>query len=137
MDKENSEKTVLRSQSHMGSEAVGLKRTMKNINVLIKSYDAKVLDETARRIADTLRKLGLSFSGPIPLPIRTKRFVVLKSPHVNKDARQTFEIKDMKRLIQIEESRSAVAALRGMKDLHPSINVEIKFSDKSKRGGVT
>ena len=114
------------------SEGLNLKKT-KSINVIIKSFDAKVLDETAKRIADTLRKIGLGFSGPIPLPVKRKRFIVLKSPHVNKDARQTFEIKDMKRLIQIEESRSAVAALHGMKDIHPSVSVEVKFIDSEVR----
>jgi len=103
------------------------KKSNKYINVLIKSFDSKVLDETAKKIADTFRKIGLSFSGPIPLPVNTKRFIFLKSPHVNKDARQTFEIKDMKRLIQIEESRSAIAALHGMKDIHPSVNIEVKL----------
>jgi small subunit ribosomal protein S10 len=109
------------------------KKSGKNINVLIKSFDAKVLDETAKKIADTFRKIGLTFSGPIPLPVHTKRFIFLKSPHVNKDARQTFEIKDMKRLIQIEESRSAIAALHGMKDIHPSVNIEVKFAKSNEK----
>jgi len=96
------------------------------IKVIIKSYDARILDSTAKLVCDALSKFSIKFSGPIPLPVERKRFVVLKSPHVNKDARQTFEQRSLKRLIQIEESKTAVAALSGMKNISPSVNIEIK-----------
>jgi len=102
----------------------------KNIQVLIKSYDSKILDETAKRIAATLRKIGLFFSGPVPLPVKRKSWTFLTSPHVNKDARQTFELKDRKRLIAIQESRAAVSALHGIKDIHPAVDIEIRIKNK-------
>lgn len=99
------------------------------LNIILKSYDAKILDQTTRKVKDTLSKMGIPSWGPIPLVAVTKNFVVLKSPHVNKDARQNFRLRSMKRLIQTEESRSVISALHGMTDIHPSVNIEIKFKE--------
>jgi small subunit ribosomal protein S10 len=106
-----------------------IKKAVNKLDIILKSYDAKILDQAARKFKDTLKKMGIDSSGPIPLPTETKDFSVLKSPHVDKDARQHFEIGRIKRLIQVEESSAVVAALHGMPEIHPSVEVKINLPD--------
>ena len=110
-------------------EGVSGLNTGRKIKIKIKSYDTKVLDQTVKKIADTLRKLGLVFSVPIPLPVDREFITVLKSPHVHKDARQVFERLEKKRIIEIPESKSTIAALNEMKHSNPSITIEAKSID--------
>jgi small subunit ribosomal protein S10 len=105
----------------------------RKIKIQIKSYDTKILDETVRKMSDTLRKLGLMFAGPIPLPVKRSFTTVLKSPHVHKDARQVFEMREKKRIIEIVESKSAIAALNEMKHTNPSISIAVEFINKGGR----
>lgn len=108
-----------------------IKKAVNKLNIILQSYDAKILDQTARKLRDTLKKMGIDSWGPIPLPIKIQDFSVLKSPHVDKDARQHFGLKDIKRLIQVEESSAAVAALHGMPEIHPSVEIKIKLPDEN------
>jgi small subunit ribosomal protein S10 len=109
------------------TEEVRTKGGARKIKVIVKSYDTKILDETVKKMSDTLRKLGLMFSGPIPLPVDRTFITVLKSPHVHKDARQVFEMKEKKRILEIVESKKAIEALSDMKHSNPSINITVKF----------
>lgn len=126
--------TATEGRPTAGSRKIG--KAANKLNIVLKSYDARILDQTAHRVKDTLNKMGITSCGPIPLVTVTKNFVVLKSPHVNKDARQNFRLKIMKRLIQVEESRAVVAALHGMSDIHPSVNVEIKVVENKNNGSA-
>ena len=108
-------------------DEVRTKTGTRKIKVIVKSYDTKILDETVKKMSDTLRKLGLMFSGPIPLPVDKTFITVLKSPHVHKDARQVFEMKEKKRILEIVESKKAIEALSDMKHSNPSINITVKF----------
>ena len=123
---ESSEGRVNKTQSATGN-------SVSKIRIKLKSYDTKVLDEAAKKIADTLRKLGIIFSGPTPMPIQRTFISVLKSPHVHKDARQLFEIREKTRILQINESKAAVAALNEIKYSHPAIMVSIKIGS-NRRG---
>ncbi len=67
----------------------------------MKSYDHRLLDQSAKRIVDTAKKTGAKVSGPIPLPTEKEIFTILRSPHVNKDSREQFERRTHKRLIDI------------------------------------
>lgn len=96
------------------------------MRLIIKSYDSDFLDSTARFMCEILKKNDVKYSGPIPLPTSTRRFVVKSSPHVYKDARHRLEIKESTRMIQFPESASAVSALAGVDSIHQSVSVKIK-----------
>ena len=84
---------IFRKEQHMVAR--------KDIRIKLKSYDAKLLDQSAKRIADAAERTGARVSGPIPLPTDKEVFTVLRSPHVNKDSREQFERRTHKRLIDI------------------------------------
>ena len=71
------------------------------IRIRLKSYDHRLLDQSAKRIVETAKKTGAKVSGPIPLPTEKEIFTILRSPHVNKDSREQFERRTHKRLIDI------------------------------------
>jgi ribosomal protein S10 len=116
------------------------KSSGKNMmRLIIKSYDSHFLDSTARFMCEVLKKNDVPYSGPVPLPVSTKRFVVKSSPHVYKDARHRFEIRESARMLQFPESASAVSALSGVDSIHPSVTVSVKVKpskDLAKNGNV-
>ncbi len=73
----------------------------QNIRIRLKSYDHRLLDQSAKKIVDTVKKTGSSVSGPIPLPTEKEVFTILRSVHVNKKSREQFERRTHKRLIDI------------------------------------
>ncbi len=73
----------------------------QNIRIRLKSYDHRLLDQSAKKIVDTVKKTGSKISGPIPLPTEKEVFTVLRSVHVNKKSREQFERRTHKRLIDI------------------------------------
>ena len=77
------------------------------IRIRLKAFDHAVIDQAAADIVRTAEKTGAQVSGPIPLPTKTKRWTVLRSPHVDKKSREQFELKTHKRLIDILDSRAA------------------------------
>jgi small subunit ribosomal protein S10 len=103
------------------------------MRVVIKGYDSPTVDSVTKNLSNMLQKNGLQFSGPIPMPTLTRRFTVLKSPHVDKDARQVFALSTHKRMIQIDESKSAVAALSNAKNVHPCVSVVVKIVERKKQ----
>jgi len=88
------------------------------------SYESHSLDSTVRFMCEILKKNDVSYSGPIPLPVSRKRFVVKSSPHVYKDARHRFEIIQSTRMIEFVESASAISALAGVDLIDPSVSVK-------------
>jgi small subunit ribosomal protein S10 len=76
-------------------------QTSELIRIRMEAYDHAVLDQSAADIVDTAKRTGSTVHGPIPLPTRIERYTVLSSPHVDKKARQQFEIRTHKRLIYI------------------------------------
>ena len=79
------------------------KKLSKNqkIRIRLKAYDHKALDQSAVKIVDTAKKTGAMVSGPIPLPTEKNIYTILRSPHVNKDSREQFEMRTHKRLLDI------------------------------------
>ncbi|MFP4077622.1 MAG: 30S ribosomal protein S10 [Candidatus Izemoplasmataceae bacterium] len=73
----------------------------QKIRIRLKSYDHRLLDQSAKKIVDTVKKTGSKISGPIPLPTEKEVFTVLRSVHVNKTSREQFERRTHKRLIDI------------------------------------
>ena len=75
----------------------------QSIRIRLKAFDHKLIDTSTQEIVETARRTGAQIRGPIPLPTRKEKYTVLISPHVNKDARDQYEIRTHKRLIDIVE----------------------------------
>ena len=99
----------------------------ERIRIRLKAYDHKTLDQSAAKIVDTAKRTGAMVSGPIPLPTEKNIFTILRSPHVNKDSREQFEMRTHKRLIDIlQPSSKTVDALMKL-DLPAGVDIEIKL----------
>ena len=75
----------------------------QRIRIRLKAFDHRLIDTSTQEIVDTAKRTGAQVRGPIPLPTRKERFTVLISPHVNKDARDQYEIRTHKRMLDIVE----------------------------------
>ncbi|UCE89600.1 MAG: 30S ribosomal protein S10 [Pseudomonadota bacterium] len=99
----------------------------QNIRIRLKAFDHRLIDQSAREIVETARRTGAQVRGPIPLPTKMERFTVLISPHVNKDARDQYEIRTHKRLMDIvDPTDKTVDALMKL-DLAAGVDVQIKL----------
>ena len=98
----------------------------ERISIRLKAFDHWVVDQTAADIVRTAQKTGATVKGPIPLPTRRQRWTVLRSPHVNKKARDQFELRTHKRLIDIVDSRPQTIDALTKLDLPAGVDVEIK-----------
>jgi ribosomal protein S10 len=97
------------------------------IRIRLKSFDYKLLDESAVEIVETAKRTGAQLVGPIPLPTKIEKFTVLISPHVNKDARDQYEIRTHKRLLYIvDPTDKTVDALMKL-DLAAGVDVQISI----------
>lgn len=102
--------------------------TSQRIRIRLKAFDHRLIDKSAREIVETAKRTGAQVKGPIPLPTRKERFTVLISPHVNKDARDQYEIRTYKRLMDIvEPTEKTVDALMKL-DLAAGVDVQIKLN---------
>ncbi|NGP53254.1 30S ribosomal protein S10 [Thioalkalivibrio sp. XN8] len=100
----------------------------QNIRIRLKSFDHRLIDTSAREIVETARRTGAQVRGPIPLPSKTERFTVLVSPHVNKDARDQYELITHKRLMDIlDPTDKTVDALMKL-ELPAGVDVQIKLN---------
>ena len=98
----------------------------QRIRIRLKAFDHRLIDLSAQEIVDTAKRTGAQVKGPIPLPTNKERFTVLISPHVNKDARDQYEIRTHKRLMDIvEPTEKTVDALMKL-ELPSGVEVEIK-----------
>ena len=98
----------------------------QRIRIRLKAFDHRLIDVSTQEIVETVKRTGAQIRGPIPLPVRKERFTVLISPHVNKDARDQYEIRTHKRLLDIvEPTDKTVDAL--MK-LNLAAGVEVQIS---------
>ena len=96
----------------------------EKIRIRLKGYDHKAVDQSAAKIAETAKRTG---SGPIPLPTERNVYTILRSPHVNKDSREQFEMRIHKRLIDIlDPSKKTADALMRL-ELPAGVSIEIKL----------
>jgi small subunit ribosomal protein S10 len=101
--------------------------TRGRIRVRLKSYDHRVLDQTCESLLDTALRTGAKIIGPIPLPTKTERITVLRSPHVEKNHREHFEIKTHKRVMDIlEPTQKTIDALMHL-ELPAGVDIEVKM----------
>ena len=99
----------------------------QRIRIRLKAFDHRLIDQSTQEIVDTARRTGAQVKGPIPLPTNKERFTVLISPHVNKDARDQYEIRTHKRLLDIvEPTEKTVDALMKL-DLAAGVEVQISL----------
>ena len=100
----------------------------QSIRIRLKAFDHKLIDTSTLEIVETAKRTGAQIRGPIPLPTRKERFTVLISPHVNKDARDQYEIRTHKRLIDIVgPTEKTVDALMKL-NLAAGVEVQISLS---------
>ena len=99
---------------------------LQKLRISLKAYESNLLDNSCSKIIDAVKASGIEAIGPIPLPTKIRRYCVLTSPHVNKDAREHFEIRTHKRIIDVcKPSDSTLENLRNL-DISAGVNVEVK-----------
>ena len=104
------------------------KNNTQTIRIRLKTFDHKLIDISAKEIVETAKRTGARVLGPIPLPTRKERFTILVSPHVDKDARDQYEIRTHKRLMDIvEPTDKTVDALMKL-DLAAGVDVQIELN---------
>jgi small subunit ribosomal protein S10 len=103
---------------------------MEKIRLKLKAYDHRVLDRSVASIVEAVRRTGAELRGPIPMPTKIKKYTVLKSPHVNKDSREQFEIRIHARMIDIISATSDTIDSLMKLDLAPEVDVEIRSMDR-------
>jgi len=100
----------------------------QNIRIRLKAFDHRLIDTSAREIVETARRTGATVRGPIPLPTKMERFTVLVAPHGDKDARDQYEIRTHKRLMDIvNPTDKTVDALMKL-ELAAGVDVQIKLN---------
>lgn len=100
----------------------------QNIRIRLKGFDHRLIDRSAEEIVETAKRTGARVKGPIPLPTRKERFTILVSPHVNKDARDQYELRTHKRLMDIlDPTDKTVDALMKL-NLAAGVDVQIKLN---------
>lgn len=99
----------------------------QKIRIRLKAYDHEIVDQSAKKIVETAQRTGAKISGPIPLPTARSLYCVIRSPHVNKDSREHFEMCTHKRMIDIlDPSPKTVDSLMRL-DLPAGVDIEIKL----------
>jgi small subunit ribosomal protein S10 len=102
--------------------------TNQNIRIRLKAFDHRLIDKSAREIVETAKRTGATVKGPVPLPTNIERYTVLISPHVNKDARDQYELLTHKRLMDIvDPTDKTVDALMKL-ELPAGVDVQIKLN---------
>jgi len=99
----------------------------QRIRIKLKGFDHKILDQAARQIVEALERTGAVVTGPVPLPTRIKKLGVIRSPFIDKDSQEQFEIRTYKRLIDIMETTSkTIDALTNL-NLPSGVGIDIKL----------
>ncbi|MFL5734687.1 MAG: 30S ribosomal protein S10 [Chloroflexia bacterium] len=100
--------------------------TKQKIRIRLKAFDHKILDQSAVQIVETAERTGALVAGPVPLPTKIEKFSVIRSPFIDKDSQEQFEIRTHKRLIDIlEPTQKTINALMRL-NLPAGVDVEIK-----------
>ncbi len=99
---------------------------MSKVRIKLKAYDHRVLDSAAAKIVETLKRTKAEVSGPVPLPTDIQKITVLRAVHKYKDAREQFEMRTHKRLIDVKDpSKETMDALTHL-DIPSGVDIEIK-----------
>lgn len=101
--------------------------TRQKIRIRLKAYDHRILDQSARQIVEAAERTGAEVAGPVPLPTEIKKFTVNRSPFIDKDSREQFEIRTHKRLIDILEPTGKTVDILMRLQLPSGVDIEIKL----------
>ena len=99
----------------------------ERIRIRMEAYDHTILDQSAKDIVDTAKRTDAIVHGPIPLPTRIERYTVLRSPFIDKDSREQFEIRTHKRLVDILDPSSKTVDVLMRLSLAAGVDIEIKM----------
>lgn len=101
--------------------------TKQRIRIRLKAFDHRILDQSAQQIVETAERTGASVAGPVPLPTRIERYTVIRSPFIDKDSREQFEMRTHKRIIDVvEPTPRTVDALMRL-NVPAGVDIEIKL----------
>jgi len=103
---------------------------MEKLRLKLKAYDHRVLDRSVASIIEAVKRTGADIVGPIPMPTKYRRYTVIKSPHVNKDSREQFEIRIHSRLIDIVSATPETVDSLMKIVLAPEVDVEVRSMDQ-------
>src|SRR5579884_4154186 len=99
----------------------------QKIRIRLKAFDHRILDQSAEQIVEAAERTGAAVAGPVPLPTRIQKFTVIRSPFIDKDSREQFEMRTHKRLIDIlEPTGKTVDALMRL-NVPAGVDIEIKL----------
>lgn len=99
----------------------------QKIRIKLKAFDHRILDQSAVQIVEAAERTGAAVIGPVPLPTHIEKFCVIRSPHVDKDSREQFEIRTHKRLIDIVDPTSKTIDALTTLNLPAGVDIEIKL----------
>ena len=99
----------------------------QRIRIRLKAYDHRLLDQSAAQIVETAQRTGADVVGPVPLPTRIEKFTVLRSPFIDKDSREQFEVRTHKRLIDVMDPGPKTIENLTRLDLPAGVDIEIKL----------
>jgi len=99
----------------------------QKIRIKLKGYDHKILDQAAQQIVEAIEATGAMVLGPVPLPTHIQKFSVIRSPFIDKDSQEQFEIRTHKRLIDIIETTSKTIDALARLNLPSGVNIDIKL----------
>ena len=99
----------------------------QKIRIRLKAYDHRILDQSASQIVEAAERTGAAVAGPIPLPTHIKKFTVIRSPFIDKDSREQFEIRTHKRLIDILNPTSRTVDTLMRLQLPAGVDIEVKL----------
>ncbi|ABU60060.1 MAG: 30S ribosomal protein S10 [Roseiflexus sp.] len=99
----------------------------QKVRIRLKAYDHKILDQSARQIVEAAERTGALVAGPVPLPTKIEKYSVIRSPFIDKDSQEQFEIRTHKRLIDVlDPSQQTINALMKL-NLPAGVDIEIKL----------
>jgi len=100
-----------------------------SIRIRLKAFDHQIIDESSKKIVETVARTNATVRGPIPLPTDNHRYTVIRGPHVDKDSREHFEMRIHKRLIDIVDPKQQTIDSLQRIDLPAGVEVEIKVQN--------
>jgi small subunit ribosomal protein S10 len=101
--------------------------TEQKVRIKIKSFDHRLADQAVRQIIDAVERTGAIVVGPVPLPTRIEKFCVIRSPNIDKDSREQFEIRTHKRLVDVLQPSSKTIDALSQLDLASGVEIDIKL----------
>lgn len=99
----------------------------QKVRIILRAFDHKLVDQSSGQIVEAAERTGAAVSGPVPLPTRIKRFCVIRSPHIDKDSREHFELRTHKRLVDILDPNSKTIDALTRLQMPAGVDISIKL----------